>query len=80
MGLTERERIAVGPVVADHARLNLAVLADQPGPATDQALLTTAALLTLLGAVEDLASGVRHVQRLTIQTVQRRLNLARSAQ
>jgi anthranilate phosphoribosyltransferase len=64
VGLSERVRVEVGPDLQAHVRLNLAVLAGQPGDATDQVALTTAVILHLLGKTTDLTSGLRQVREL----------------
>jgi anthranilate phosphoribosyltransferase len=78
VGLPDRERIDAGPTAGDHARCNAAVLAGQPGPAHEQVALSAAAILMLLGATANLASGLRLVRHLLNSgAAQRRLDLIR---
>lgn len=76
VGLPERQRIEVGPGVKAHAEINAAVLRGEPGAATDQAVLTTAAILHLLAATPDLATGMAQVRRLIVSgAVEKRQHL-----
>jgi anthranilate phosphoribosyltransferase len=79
VGLPQRERIEVAPSVAAHGQINASVLAGQPGPATDQAVLTSAAILALLGAAPDLATGMARLRHLLANgSVQDRLERIRN--
>jgi len=79
VGLPARERLALPADVGQHAALNAAVLSGQPGPATDQAVLTAGAVLTLLQVASDLADGLRRArQALESGEAQQRLDLARA--
>jgi anthranilate phosphoribosyltransferase len=81
VGLPQRERVEVAPNAAAHGQVNASVLAGLPGPATDQAVLTSAAILALLGATPDLASGMVRVRHLLATgAAQRRLERIRSFQ
>jgi len=61
VGLPEREKIHVEPVAAIHAKLNLALLSGDKGPAADQVIFTTATILSLLGVVADIEQGMVQV-------------------
>jgi anthranilate phosphoribosyltransferase len=79
VGLPSRERLTLPPDVAQHAELNAAVLAGQSTPATDQAVLTAGAILTLLQVASDLSDGIRRARHvLESGAAQKRLELARS--
>jgi len=79
VGLPARERLALPADLAQHAEMNAAVLAGQLVPATDQALLTAAAILTLLQVSSDLADGLRRARHaLETGHAQARLELARA--
>ncbi len=78
VGLPARERLALPPDVQQHSALNAAVLAGQPGPGTEQAVLTAGAVLTLLQVAADLADGIRRARHaLETGAAQKRLDLAR---
>lgn len=62
VGLPEREKIQVPPDVDVHAKLNLAVLAGEEGPALEQVIFTTATILSLLGTVTDVQTGMTQVR------------------
>lgn len=81
VGLAQRERIELPPDVADHARLNAAVLAGEAGAAADQAAFTAGVILSLLGAASDPAAGTAQARQILASgAAQQRLDLARSFQ
>jgi anthranilate phosphoribosyltransferase len=81
VGLPARERLSLPPDVKQHAGLNAGVLAGETGAATEQAVLTAGAILTLLQVASDLADGIRRArQALESGAAQKRLELARGFQ
>ena len=78
VGLSQREKVKLPPVVAAHARLNAEVLQGQPGPAFDQTVFTAGVILSLLGVESDIAAGVNRARQiLQSGAAQQRLELAR---
>jgi anthranilate phosphoribosyltransferase len=78
VGLPARERLSMPPDLPQHADLNASILAGQPGPGTEQAVLTAGAVLTLLQVASDLSDGIRRArQALESGAAQKRLDLAR---
>jgi len=74
VGLPIRERVTIEPHVQQHAKLNRAILAGKPSPATDQVCLTVAAILKLLDIVTDLPTGMKQAHSLiTSGRAQKRL-------
>ncbi|MEM7130179.1 MAG: anthranilate phosphoribosyltransferase [Chloroflexota bacterium] len=63
VGLPERERVLLEPVVEEHAKLNMAVLSGTTGPVADQAIFTAATILTLLDIVPSISAGMMQVQK-----------------
>lgn len=83
VGLPDRVRIEIGPDAAQHARLNAGLLAGQTEPdiaaAADQAILSSGAILHLLGVTDSLATGIAQVRRLIVTgAAQRRLEQVRN--
>ena len=79
LGLPGRERIAVVPIVTEHAKLNAQILAGERGHATDQVVLTTATILYLLGAATDITTGMTQVDSILASgRAQRRLEKAKA--
>ncbi|HEY2980187.1 MAG TPA: hypothetical protein VGJ22_03315 [Anaerolineales bacterium] len=81
VGLPVRERLSLPAEVEQHTTLNAAVLAGQPGPGADQAVLTAGAILTLLQVASSLDDGVAQARHaLQSGAAALRLELARSFQ
>jgi anthranilate phosphoribosyltransferase len=77
--LGERSRLKLEAHPISHAHVNQKILHGQPGAASDQAALSAAVILCLLGATPDLGAGLTVVRRiLTSGAAMRRLDLARS--
>ncbi len=57
VGLPEREKIAMAPDATAHAKLNFAILAGEDSPALDQAVFTTATILSVLRASSNINAG-----------------------
>lgn len=61
VGLPEREKVLVEPDAATHAARNQAILNGESGPAADQAIFTTATILTLLDTAADIEASMKQV-------------------
>jgi anthranilate phosphoribosyltransferase len=77
-GFQQRERITLAPDVRQHARLNAAVLAGEPGAAVDQVVFTAGTILALLGAAVSITDGISQAQKILASgAAQRRLEKMR---
>ncbi len=66
VGLAERERIAVPPVLDQHVAINRGVITGETGPAHDQVALTVGTILHLIGRESSVAAGFTQAQRLLV--------------
>lgn len=78
IGLPQRERIELPPIVDQHAILNTAVLAGETHPASDQTAFTAGTILYLLGAAPSIADGLAQAQKaLSSGAAMRKLEMTR---
>ncbi|MBE2220051.1 MAG: anthranilate phosphoribosyltransferase, partial [Anaerolineae bacterium] len=79
VGLVERERLSLPPVLADHVAVTTAVLQNASSAATEQTLYTVGTILSLLGKTESVAAGFAHARQLVAQgTALQKLEAARA--